>query len=495
MVSQPNNHRTQGRHIGILGGGITGLTSAFYLLRAGARVTVLEAGPQLGGLATHFNFGPFSWDRFYHCILTSDRALLELIDDLGLTPDLRWTETKTGFFVGGNLYSMSSGLDFLRFPPLNLWQKARLALGVLYASRIRDGRRLEEELASEWLTRVFGPQNYRKMWGPLLKCKLGACREETSAAFIWTYIARYYSTRDKTPSQKERLGYVRGGYRTVFNRLIEEIDNLGGEIVTDAPVSRMLAYSGETGGVEVTTPGRSFQFDQVIATIPSRPFAGIAPQLDPEYVQKLTQVKYLGVVCFVLVLKRQLSPYYVLNLTDEDLPFTGIVEMSKLVSRDETAGYHLVYVPKYTTPGDPLFDTPEPGLWQTFFTGLRRVFPDLQESDIERKYLFRERLVQPVPVLHYSDIVPEMRTNIDGVLLANTTQIINSNLNNNAMVKIAHRAVNLALGGRVSVPSPLASLTEEPTAEGFTSDVSSVVSKGHEGHGDPMQEVTGGEYA
>ena len=134
--------------------------------------------------------------------------------------------------------------------------------------------RLEEELASEWLTRVFGPQNYRKMWGPLLKCKLGACREETSAAFIWTYIARYYSTRDKTPSQKERLGYVRGGYRTVFNRLIEEINNLGGKIVTDAPVSRMLAHSGGTGGVEVTTPGRSFQFDQVIATIPSRPFAG-----------------------------------------------------------------------------------------------------------------------------------------------------------------------------------------------------------------------------
>ena len=68
-------------------------------------------------------------------------------------------------------------------------------------------------------------------------------------------------------------------------------------------------------------------------------------------------MKYLGVVCFALLLKRQLSPYYVLNLTDEDLPFTGIVEMSNLVSRDETAGYHLVYVPKYTIPGDPLFDT------------------------------------------------------------------------------------------------------------------------------------------
>ena len=138
---------------------------------------------------------------------------------------------------------MSSALDFLRFPPLNLWQKARLALGILYASRIRDGRPLEKLLASEWLIKVFGAENYRKMWGPLLKCKLGACRDETSAAFIWTYIARYYSTREKTASQKEQLGYVNGGYRTVFTRLLEEITKMGGNIVTDAPVDHLICSS------------------------------------------------------------------------------------------------------------------------------------------------------------------------------------------------------------------------------------------------------------
>ena len=41
-------------------------------------------------VATHFNFGPFSWDKFYHCILTSDSALLQLIEDLGLTSELHW---------------------------------------------------------------------------------------------------------------------------------------------------------------------------------------------------------------------------------------------------------------------------------------------------------------------------------------------------------------------------------------------------------------------
>ena len=78
-----------------------------------------------------------------------------------------------------------------------------------------------------------------------------------------------------------------------------------------------------------------------------------------------------------------------------------------------------------------------------FEKACKRYFPTLKDSDIERRYLFRERLVQPVPVLHYSDIVPDMRTSIPGVFLANSTQIINSNLNNNAMVKIARNVVAL----------------------------------------------------
>jgi protoporphyrinogen oxidase len=426
--------------VGILGGGITGLTSAFYLLRAGAKVTIIEGRPQLGGLATYFNFGPFWWDKFYHCILTSDGPLLQLIGDLGLAPELRWTETKVGFFADQCLYPMSSTLDFLRFPPLNLWQKARLAAGILYAARIREARRLESHLASDWLIRIFGQANYNKMWGPLLKCKLGACRDEASAAFIWATIARLYSTREKNANRKERLGYVRGGYRTVVGRLLKGIECMGGKVMTGTPVHQVLANHGR---IQCTTASDCLSFDRVISSVPSPALASVAPQLDADYVRKLLRVKYLGVVCFALVLKRQLSPYYVMNLTDEGLPFTGIIEMSNLISREETGGYHLVYLPKYTAPGDPLFDATEEEIWQLFRAGLKKVFPDLNDAEIENRHLFRERFVQPVPVLDYSEMVPDMQTSVPGLFLANTTQIVNSTLNNNEIVKIARRAVSL----------------------------------------------------
>ena len=427
-------------HVGILGGGITGLTAAFYLLRRGARVTVVESRPQPGGLATYFDFGPFKWDKFYHCILTSDAPLLQLIADLGLQEEMRWTETKVGFFAD-RLYSMSSTADFLRFPLLSLWEKFRLGLGVLYASRIKEGRELEKVPVADWLIRVFGRGNYEKMWAPLLKCKLGASREEASAAFIWATIFRLYSTRERDTSQKEKLGYVRGGYHTVITRLISEIKRMGGTILTGVPVEEIRETADSC--VEVVTSNGPLHFDRAIATAPSHVIARLAPGLNPQYKEKLLRVKYLGIVCAVLLLKRKLSPYYCTNLVDETLPFTGIIEMTNLISGEETQARHLVYLPKYTSPGDPLFERSDEEVWELFHTQLKNLFPDLQDNEIERRFIFREKLVQPLPVLNYSQIVPEMQTNIPGLLVANTTQIVNSTLNNNEMVKIAIRAADM----------------------------------------------------
>lgn len=441
-----------GKNIAILGAGITGLTAAFYLLREGARVTIFEAQPKAGGLASTFDFGDFHWDRFYHCILTSDSALLELIGDLGLSAELRWQATKVGFFAGGRLHSVSTTAEFLRFPVLNLLDKFRLGLGILYVCSIRDPRPLEAKLVSPWLIRVFGKRNYRRFWGPLLQCKLGACRDEASAAFMWATITRLYSTRDKSPDKQERLGYVRGGYRTVFNGLERAVLSLGGEIHTGAPVEKISSVAGE---LHVRARGAELAFDQIISTLPSKLLAQAAPQLAPEYLQKLHAVKYLGIVCFVLVLRRRLSPYYVTNLCDEGFPFTGIIEMTNLISAEETAGHHLVYLPKYTAPDDPLFAAGEDRLWTIFREGLLRAVPDLADADIERRFLLRERFVQPLPVLHYSDRLAPMTTSIPGLVQANTTQIINSTLNNNAMVQIARRAVELVSRGEPTASTPL----------------------------------------
>ena len=67
------------------------------------------------------------------------------------------------------------------------------------------------------------------MWKPLLLAKLGENYRRVSAVFIWTYVRRLFSARDAA-AQKESLGYVTGGYRTVFGRLLERIAASGGSV-------------------------------------------------------------------------------------------------------------------------------------------------------------------------------------------------------------------------------------------------------------------------
>ena len=127
-------------HWGIVGGGMLGMTLAHRLAQAGRRVSLFEASGEWGGLAGCWQIGGVVWDRHYHVILSSDGHLRRLLAELGLERDIRWVETRTGFYTDGRFYSMSDVPEFLRFPPLSLLNRLRLGATVFYASRVRNWR-------------------------------------------------------------------------------------------------------------------------------------------------------------------------------------------------------------------------------------------------------------------------------------------------------------------------------------------------------------------
>ncbi len=438
----PNSERRA--HIAIVGGGFTGMTCALTLLQAGYHVTVLESASNIGGLAVTQDFGAFKWDRFYHCILTSDTTLLRLLQFIGLGEELRWTSTNVGFFSHGQLHRMTSPRDLLRFPHLSIFDKLRLGLATVYAARFCNGKGLEHIKLDDWTRRLFGDRVYREIWEPLFCCKLGEMRHKACAAFLWGTLRRLYSTRESGPSKQEHLGYVRGGYATVFARMVERVREAGAEVRTNSRIQNICTAQNRSGSsdsmVELSGVAGSEQFDGVILTVPNQAVASCLCSPHDEYLIQLRQVHYLGLVCVALVLRRQLSPYYVTNITEKS-SFTGIIEMTNLIDREvETAGLHLVYLPRYTNSDDPLFAASDIEVWQCFEPDLMRIHPDLKPEDIADYFVFRERAVQPVPTMDYSAILPPVRTPLRGVYLANTSQIQNNTLNNNVMADIADTA-------------------------------------------------------
>ncbi|HEY0814217.1 MAG TPA: hydroxysqualene dehydroxylase HpnE [Pseudonocardia sp.] len=128
--------------IGVIGGGLAGITAALRCADAGHRVTLVEARPRLGGLATSFARGQLEIDNGQHVFLrccTAYRALLERLgvadqvdvqdrlDVPVLTPDgrrarLRRTGLPAPLHLAGAL---------LRYHPLSAVERARAVLAVL----------------------------------------------------------------------------------------------------------------------------------------------------------------------------------------------------------------------------------------------------------------------------------------------------------------------------------------------------------------------------
>jgi len=417
--------------VGIVGGGLMGLALAQRLTTRGHRITVYERDIQLGGLATYYDYGPFIWDRFYHVILPSDKYLVNFLRDIGLGDQIRWRRTLTGFYVDRMFYSMSSGLEFLKFPPVSMMGKIRLALTILYCSRIKDWRRLEKIPLEPWLIRLSGQTTYNKIWKPLLLAKLGENYKRVSAVLIWTYIKRLFSARDPAV-QKEQLGYVSGGYKAVFDRLEELITGAEGCIHTRVTVERI--ESGTDGQITVKADSQLNHFDKVIFTGPVNVLEQVTSPALVDLQNKKGGVEYLGVICAVLVTRKPLVPYYIVNIADPSIHYTGIIGMSNLVSLEETAGRHITYLPKYVHSDDPILQQPDAELKKLFMDGLYRMFPKLDEHGIEELHINRAVKVQPLQVLNYSNLVPRVTTKHPNFFVLNTSQFLNNTLNNNEVI-------------------------------------------------------------
>jgi protoporphyrinogen oxidase len=436
----------------IVGGGLLGMTLAHRLSQAGKAVTLFEGAAHLGGLASAWQLGDVVWDRHYHVTLLSDTTLRALLRELGLEKEMQWVETRTGFYTDGQLYSMSNTLEFLRFPPLRLPDKLRLGATIFYASRVKDWRRLEKMLVADWLRRLSGRRTCEKIWLPLLRSKLGENYKQTSAAFIWTTIARMYAAR-RTGLKKEMFGYVPGGYARILKRFGEHLEEQGVSLKLGCAVNHIARTNGSLS-VEYGDNGKE-SFDQVVLTAPAPVAARICSGLSDEEKTKLSDVQYQGIICASLLLKKPLAKFYVTNITDKQIPFTAVIEMSALVDRSHFNGHALVYLPKYVAPDDPTFALSDKDIQERFVAGLERMYPNFDRDDLISFRVSRVRHVFPIPTLNYSKRLPAVATSIRGLHILNSAHIVNGTLNVNETVQLAEKVTAKLLAQQPQIPSAI----------------------------------------
>jgi oxygen-dependent protoporphyrinogen oxidase len=114
----------------VVGGGISGLTTAFHLARGGRKVVLLEASPRVGGSLETKTDGPWRFELGPNTVIENHETVTRLIREAGLESEkvTALPSAKRRFlWKAGQLHALPSGpMGFLRTPLFPASAKLRL---------------------------------------------------------------------------------------------------------------------------------------------------------------------------------------------------------------------------------------------------------------------------------------------------------------------------------------------------------------------------------
>jgi protoporphyrinogen oxidase len=429
--------------VGIIGGGVAGLTTAYRLLQKGYRVRLFEAGPQLGGLVRTFEVGGEPIECFYHHIFTTDTAAVRLIEEMGLGERLTWRPSSVGIFYDDRIYPFVTPLDLLRFTPVGLIDRIRLGLMGVYLRRQRDGSRYEGIAAEEWIRRFAGQRNLDVVWGPLLRGKFGDLADKLVMTWLWNKIRLRFASRAAGPSQREVLAYLLGSFGAWIDILVERVRDMGGELQAGCPVQRIVPDAGRVALELAGEGGEAASFDAVVVTVANKIFRRIAPPLPETYTEKLEGVPYQDALCLVITLKRPLSGTYWLNINDRSIPFLAVVEHTNWIEPDRYGGQHVVYFSNYLDKQSPLLRKNVDEVLELYLPHIKRINAAFEESWIIDRWLFHGPDAQPVFTVGAGSRIPDHRTPVPGLYLANMSQIYPEDRGQNHSILLGEKIADL----------------------------------------------------
>jgi protoporphyrinogen oxidase len=406
------------KKVGIIGGGITGLTCAYRLARAGHDVEVYEKSDEFGGLAGSFEGDECIFDYGPHEFCTDDPLLVATLEDI-LGDDLVVREKHVAQYFNG---------DFIDYPlsPLDVIQQmslgfiARVGFEVVCQRLKAIFNPPKDESFEQWVSSRFGPTLNRtyfkpyteKVWGIEangIDPRTASDRIAFNSVFDYLLKATAYFLFKKNDFRsihsplKDKFYYSKRGIGTLCKRLAERCGELGVVFKPGYQLERIERADQRVESLYFTNGEVVSDRDYIVSTMPLTHLLttmGIAPRKFP--------IRFRSMVfAFLEIPLPQLSEYSWIYFPDRDICFQRLTDFSHLEAEMVPEGKTGVGFEISCFPEDDIWQASDEEVVQRVRSGLE--IAGLLDSDIECKaHVVRRKFIYPIQVTGYLETVQEL---------------------------------------------------------------------------------------
>ena len=294
----------------IIGGGISGLSAAYYLARGGVSSTILESRPRLGGVIQTERVEGCTLEAGPDSFLSAKPAALELIRELGLADQVIGSNDRdrvTYVRKGGRLLPLPDGLMMMvptRILPLLTtgllgWKtKFRMGMELLRAPRPKPG----DESVADFIQEHYGAEAVDYLAEPLLSGIYGGNPSQLSVTSVLPRFVelsnQYGSLTRGVLAARAKAGRARNPaplFRTLKGGLGQLVDAIADAISGKVQVRQCRAQTIQRAkaGFRIKVDGGDWlEADQVVVACEAHSGSALLAGVDERLAELLGTVPY-----------------------------------------------------------------------------------------------------------------------------------------------------------------------------------------------------------
>jgi oxygen-dependent protoporphyrinogen oxidase len=310
------------KRIAIIGGGIAGLSAAFYLekaRRAGADLqwALFEKSDRLGGVIQTERRDGFVIEAGPDSFLSAKPDAARLCQELGIGDQLissNDASRKTYILVKGSLVPIPHGLEFM--VPTRIWPmtttplfsfstKLRMATELISVARKDSG----DESVGDFVRRHFGQEMVDRVAEPLLAGVYGGNAERLSIRAVLPRFAemeRQHGSLVRATLKAKALARPGAKPQPLFTSLKNGMQQLVEALVATLPPSSIrmrqqnLSLCPVNDDWQIESAGNTEKFQAVLLAAPAPAAAGLLRQFHPGLIEGLARIEYTSTAAVAL---------------------------------------------------------------------------------------------------------------------------------------------------------------------------------------------------